>query len=64
MRWMKDLTFILGFLGKNMQRIFNQFWNYIGKGLVGTVAICAVYPVLCLSLSVLSFILGILSPIW
>ncbi|CAF4418918.1 unnamed protein product [Rotaria sp. Silwood2] len=53
-----------GFLGKNMQRIFNRFWNYVAKGIVGTVAICAIYPVSCVLLSTGSFILGVLSPIW
>ncbi|CAF0780260.1 unnamed protein product [Adineta ricciae] len=53
-----------GFLGKNMQRMFNRFWNYIAKGCVGTVAICAVYPITCLVVPVVSFTLGVLSPIW
>ncbi|CAF4746596.1 unnamed protein product [Rotaria sp. Silwood1] len=53
-----------GFLGKNMQRIFNRFWNYVAKGFVGTVAICAIYPASCVLLSIGSFILGVLSPIW
>ena len=54
----------VGFLGKNIQRIFNRFWNYFVKGFVGTVAVCAIYPVSCLFLSTGSFILGVLSPIW
>ncbi|CAF0762309.1 unnamed protein product [Rotaria sp. Silwood1] len=53
-----------GFLGKNIQRIFNRFWNYVAKGFIGTVAICAIYPVSCIILSTGSFILGVLSPIW
>jgi len=54
----------LGFLGKNMQRIFNRFWNYVAKGFIGTVAICTVYPAACLIIPTVSFILGVLSPIW
>ncbi|UJR35359.1 hypothetical protein I4U23_028116 [Adineta vaga] len=53
-----------GFLGKNMQRMFNRFWNYVAKGFIGTVAICVVYPVTCLIVPIVSFTLGVLSPIW
>ncbi|CAF1139101.1 unnamed protein product [Rotaria sordida] len=53
-----------GFLGKNMQRIFNRFWNYVVKGFIGSIAICIVYPASCVLLSTGSFILGVLSPIW
>ena len=69
-RWAPDalpvltITPHLGFLGKNMQRLFNQFWNYIAKGFIGTVVICVVYPASCLLLSTVSFIVGVLSPIW
>jgi hypothetical protein len=54
----------LGFLGKNVQRLFNKFWNYVVKGFVGTLAICIVYPTVCLVVPTGSFILGVLSPIW
>ncbi|CAF0965041.1 unnamed protein product [Rotaria magnacalcarata] len=53
-----------GFLGKNIQRLFNQFWNYIIKGALGTVAVCTVYPLACSIIPTFSFILGVLSPIW
>ncbi|CAF4188508.1 unnamed protein product, partial [Rotaria sp. Silwood2] len=53
-----------GFLGKNIQRMFNRFWNYVAKGFIGTVAICVIYPASCAILSTGSFILGVLSPIW
>jgi len=53
-----------GFLGKNIQRLFNRFWNYVAKGFIGTVAICIIYPASCLILSTVSFVLGVLSPIW
>ncbi|CAF3352002.1 unnamed protein product [Rotaria socialis] len=53
-----------GFLGKNMQRLFNRFWNYIIKGALGTVAVCTVYPLACSIIPTFSFILGVLSPIW
>jgi hypothetical protein len=57
-------SFYLGFLGKNMQRMFNRFWNYFAKGFIGTVAVCAIYPISCVLISTTSFILGVLSPIW
>lgn len=47
-----------------MQRIFNCIWNYVFKGFIGTVAVCAIFPLLCLTVSTVSFILGILSPVW
>ncbi|CAF0814063.1 unnamed protein product [Adineta steineri] len=53
-----------GFLGKNIQRIFNRFWNYVAKGFIGTIAICAYYPAACFIVPTASFILGVLSPIW
>jgi hypothetical protein len=55
---------ISGFLGKNIQRVFNQVWNYIVKGLIGTVGVCLVYPASCLIISTVSLITGVLSPIW
>jgi len=58
------VCWFLGFLGKNMQRFFNRFWNYIIKGFIGTVAVCAVYPASCLLISTGSLALGLLSPIW
>lgn len=63
-RTVSSIGFDVGFLGKNMQRIFNRAWNYIGKGVIGTTAICLVYPASCLILSTLSFAAGILAPIW
>ncbi len=47
-----------------MQRLFNRIWNYFAKGVIGTTAICLVYPVSCIIVSIGSFIVGLLSPIW
>ncbi|CAF1136833.1 unnamed protein product [Rotaria magnacalcarata] len=53
-----------GFLGKNVQRMFNRLWNYVIKGALGTVATCIIYPIVCSVVPTLSFISGVLSPIW
>jgi hypothetical protein len=53
-----------GLISKSIQRVFNRIWNYGFKGLVGTVAVCAVFPVLCLGISTVSLVAGVLSPIW
>ena len=53
-----------GLLGKSFTRIFNWLWNYLGKGLFGTVLIGAGHPLLVFLNSVLSIIGFVSSPVW
>ena len=51
-------------IGKNFSRFLNKIWNYIVKGLVGTLGVVIIISTICLALSIGSIILAILSPIW
>ncbi|RNA21147.1 hypothetical protein BpHYR1_011891 [Brachionus plicatilis] len=53
-----------GLIGKGLQRIFNVFWNYIIKGLFGTLGLSLINPILCLSCSIGSLALCISTPLW
>ncbi|KDR19062.1 hypothetical protein L798_06418, partial [Zootermopsis nevadensis] len=37
-----------GFIGKGMTRHINRLWNYVVKGLLGTLGIILVFPLVCL----------------
>ena len=53
-----------GLIGKSVTRIFNVFWNYCVVGLVGTAALTAIFPPLCLTVSSASLVLGLTGLIW
>lgn len=53
-----------GFIGKGMTRHLNRIWNYGGKGLLGTLGIVIVLPVVCLAVSILSLLIAALAFIW
>lgn len=53
-----------GFIGKGMTRQLNKTWNYIGKGLFGTLAIVLIFPPLCLLAIALSLTIAALAFIW
>ncbi len=53
-----------GLLGKGVTRSFNVIWNYFFKGFIGTLLLLLVFPILCLLISTVSFVLGLLVPFW
>lgn len=53
-----------GLLGKSVTRIFNVIWNYFIKGFIGTVGLILIYPILCLTVSLVSLVIGLLTPVW
>nr|XP_024217346.1 uncharacterized protein LOC106677266 isoform X2 [Halyomorpha halys] len=53
-----------GFIGKGMTRQLNKTWNYIGKGLFGTLAIILIFPPLCLLTVALSLAIAATAFIW
>ncbi|XP_041363220.1 uncharacterized protein LOC121378908 [Gigantopelta aegis] len=53
-----------GFLGKSLTRHLNRFWNYVLKGAAGSLLLVLVFPLLCLSVSSVSLVLSITSPVW
>lgn len=53
-----------GFIGKGMTRHANRVWNYGVKGLLGTMALVFVFPVVCVAVSVASVALAVLAPVW
>ena len=52
-----------GLLGKSVLRHFNRFINYVVKGVLGTVLISAVFPLLCLLISLTSLMLAVTGPV-
>lgn len=56
--------FFKGFIGKGLTRHLNRIWNYLFKGLLGTILIVFLFPVLCVSASFGSILLAISAPIW
>lgn len=53
-----------GFVGKGLSRQVNRAWNYIVKGLVGTVLLVLVFPVLSLVVCLTSLVAALLAPLW
>ncbi|XP_059139647.1 uncharacterized protein LOC131927817 [Physella acuta] len=53
-----------GFLGKSLTRHLNRFWNYVIKGVFGSVSIVLVFPVMCVTASTLSLAAAIMAPVW
>lgn len=55
---------LLGFIGKGMTRHLNRLWNYGAKGLLGTLIILFVFPVVCILASVASLIVALTAVLW
>ncbi|KAL7033342.1 hypothetical protein ACKWTF_007549 [Chironomus riparius] len=53
-----------GFIGKGMTRHLNRIWNYVFKGLFGTILILFLFPILCISVSFISICFAIAAPLW
>lgn len=53
-----------GFIGKGMTRHINRLWNYIVKGLLGTLGIILVFPVVCLLISCGSLAVTVTAIFW
>lgn len=53
-----------GFIGKGMTRHINRLWNYIVKGLLGTLGIILVFPLVCLLISCGSLAITVTAIFW
>lgn len=53
-----------GFIGKGFTRHVNRCWNYIVKGIMGTLAIGILFPALCLGVSFSSIAIAITAVLW
>ncbi|XP_052759604.1 uncharacterized protein LOC128202638 [Mya arenaria] len=53
-----------GFLGKSCTRHLNRFWNYVCKGVCGSVLVVVSFPILCVTVSACSMVLAITAPVW
>ncbi|XP_073996983.1 uncharacterized protein isoform X2 [Rhodnius prolixus] len=53
-----------GFIGKGMTRQMNKTWNYIGKGVLGTLGIVFIFPTLCLLTTILSLAIACTAFLW
>jgi len=54
----------LGFIGKGMTRHLNRVWNYVIKGILGTLAMLIIFPIICLSVSFGSLVIALTGPLW
>lgn len=53
-----------GFIGKGFTRHVNRLWNYLVKGLFGTLAIVLGFPVMCLLITTLSLGVAVTAVAW
>lgn len=53
-----------GFIGKGFTRHVNRLWNYVIKGMLGTIGLIFFFPVVCITVSLCSLILTTLTFIW
>lgn len=53
-----------GFIGKGITRNLNRVWNYGAKGVLGTIAIVTLLPLVCLVITVASILLALTAPLW
>ncbi|KAK8782529.1 hypothetical protein V5799_016141 [Amblyomma americanum] len=52
-----------GFVGKGLSRHLNRIWNYLVKGLVGTVLLVLLFPVVSLVVCSASLVAALLAPL-
>lgn len=53
-----------GFIGKGFTRHVNRFWNYVVKGIMGTLAIGFLFPALCLGVSLSGIAIALTAILW
>ncbi|XP_034935076.1 uncharacterized protein [Chelonus insularis] len=53
-----------GFIGKGMTRHINRLWNYGVKGLLGTLGILFLFPIICIVASVSSLLIAFSAFLW
>ena len=58
------MVLIVGFIGKGMTRHLNRLWNYGVKGLLGTLIILFVFPVVCIVTSLGSLLIALTAVLW
>lgn len=54
----------LGFIGKGVTRHMNRAWNYVMKGIVGTLFLTTLFPLTCLLVSLGSMGIAVAAPLW
>lgn len=47
-----------------MTRHLNRIWNYVIKGIFGTLAMLIIFPIICLSASLGSLLVALTGPLW
>eukprot|EP01103_Thecamoeba_quadrilineata_P021507 TRINITY_DN9900_c0_g1_i1.p1 TRINITY_DN9900_c0_g1~~TRINITY_DN9900_c0_g1_i1.p1 ORF type:complete len:1208 (+),score=273.78 TRINITY_DN9900_c0_g1_i1:52-3675(+) len=53
-----------GFLGKNITRVYNVFWNYVVKGFLGSLILCVTLPLWHSSVILFCSLMALLSVLW
>ena len=56
--------YVQGLIGKSVSRVFNRLWNYVFKGLIGTVLVFIGVSFVCVTLSTGSLICCVTIPLW
>ncbi|XP_044759110.1 uncharacterized protein LOC123316901 [Coccinella septempunctata] len=53
-----------GFIGKGFTRHINRIWNYVVKGLFGTIALLFGFPIFCLTIVLSSLVIAFTAVLW
>lgn len=53
-----------GFIGKGLTRHLNRVWNYLIKGVLGTLVLTLLFPVACILTTVVCLLLALTAVIW
>ena len=53
-----------GFIGKGFTRHVNRIWNYLIKGLFGTIGLVLVFPLVCIFIILGSIFIGLTAIMW
>lgn len=53
-----------GFIGKGFTRHLNRIWNYFFKGLFGTFGIVVIFPLVCITVILISLFIALTTILW
>ncbi|KAI5698798.1 hypothetical protein M8J76_013141 [Diaphorina citri] len=53
-----------GFIGKGLTRHVNRMWNYLIKGVLGTLVLTLVFPIACIITTIVCLLLALTAVIW
>ena len=54
----------MGFLGKGWGRFLNRVWNYFFKGFLPSFCLILIFPIISMTVCLLSLLLAVTAPFW